>query len=97
MLHIFVREPLAPRTLRQPYITPSRSAGLCLSSSFTVWNCGVWRREAGGGGRRFDTSIRTGFGDCVGRLVAATMEDVVELWDRISAFDADGHAALLAW
>ncbi len=82
MLDVFIREPLASWTLGQSYVSPSNSP------------CRLDLRPA----RRASLcTILSGFNRGIGGgtpLVAA-VENVVELRNWISAFDADGHAKVL--
>ena len=102
MFHIFVREPLTPRTLRQPHIPSAarlywrrRRSVLPANRSRIFDRSGrcdrdgrVSCREACGTGR-----ILWVTGADVGGLAAR--EDVVELGDGVAAFDADGHGMCL--
>lgn len=79
MLNVFIREPLASRALRQSYISSSSSPRRLDRLSTCEASLGA---------------IFSGLGRRVGGgapLVAA-VENVVELGDWVSAFDADGHA-----
>ena len=80
MLHIFIRKPLAPRTLRQPHVS---------SHSPTRWllfRLHFPRRAPPG-------TIFSGFGG--NAALIAAMQDMVELGNRVAAFDADGHAKMV--
>ncbi len=82
MLDVFVRKSLTSRALRQPHISSSSSPSrfiLCASRRASL------NAVLSGFGR--------GFGGCT--PLVATMENVVELGNGITAFYADGHAKSL--
>ena len=85
MLHIFIRKPLAPRTLRQSHIPPrSPTRNLQFRLHFP---CRASLNAIFGG------FVGAGVGG--GATFIATVEDVVELGNRVAAFDADGHARVI--
>ena len=91
MLHIFVCEPLTPRTLGQSDIRtdPGNSS---LAS--------IFRRRllcAHIGLRGAEQVRHRGFGGGCGALVVSAVKDVVKLGDGIAAFNADWHTARILW
>ena len=90
MLHIFIRKPLTPRTLRQSDIrTDSSNSGLAFI---------LRRLLCAHIGLRGAEQVRHGrFGSRCGALVVSAVEDMVKLGDGIAAFNADWHAARILW